>query len=107
MLSWNLGVGKSVSVAWVALRGFHRANMRFLWIMFTLSLGRRGGQSWDSLSLKVCPSEIRQHAALSMVVKFLHAMEKFGRSWFCVAINKLSISLLSFARSSSQMYALL
>lgn len=54
--------------------------------VLTLSLGRRGGQSWDSLSLKVCPSEVREHADLSMVVTFLHTMGKFGG---CVAQDEL------------------
>lgn len=108
MLSWNLGGGKSVHVAGMALGGFHGANMRFLWVMLTLSLGRRGGQSWDSLYLKVCPSEIREHADLGMVVKFLHT-GKLGCSMAQDELrgNKLSISLLSFAIFSSQMYALL
>lgn len=36
-----------MSVAWMALGGFHGANMKFLWVMLTLSLGRGGGHSWE------------------------------------------------------------
>lgn len=54
------------------------------------------------------PSEIREHADLGMVVKFLHT-GKFGCSMAQDELrgNKLSVSLLSFAIFSSQMYALL
>lgn len=106
-----LGVEKIVSVAWMDLGGFHGANMKFLWIILTLSLGRRGGQSWGSLSLKVHPWEIRERADLSAWWwNSSTPWEGLDVPWFgmsCVAINKPSISLLSFAISSSQMYALL